>query len=256
VAGEVGLSSSHLHRLFAEWAGITPKKFLQCLTVAHAKESLKNGSSVLDAALEAGLSGPGRLHDLCVRLDGASPGEWKTGGCGWTLRAGFGESPLGACLLAEGPRGMCHLSFVETAEEETAWADLRSRWPGAALERDDSWAGGMTKRIFPFVRPPSSRSPLRAFVRGTPFQLLVWRALLEIPPGMLVSYGTLARGIGRPAAARAVGAAVGANPLAYLIPCHRVIRETGLPGRYRWGAERKQALIAWEGATTAAPGDG
>jgi AraC family transcriptional regulator of adaptative response/methylated-DNA-[protein]-cysteine methyltransferase len=248
LAGRAGLSQFHFHRLFATWAGVTPKDFLQCLTLAHAKELLCDGAPILDVALESGLSGPGRLHDLCVNLEAASPGELKSGGAGWTICFGFADSPFGKCLIAESPRGICHLSFVEN--EKTSLAELQSEWPQAKLKRDDSTAARLAARIF--ARPDDSHSQpaLRAFVRGTPFQVRVWRALLQVQPGALTSYGRLAAAIDKPTTARAVGAAVGQNPLAYLIPCHRVIRETGVIGDYHWGPIRKRAIIAWESSQT------
>jgi len=260
VAARAGLSPFHLHRLFSAWAGVTPKDFLQCLTLAHAKELLRTGESILDAALESGLSGPGRLHDLCVNLEAASPGELKSGGAGWTVSFGFAESPFGKCLLAKSPRGICRLSFVEN--EKPALTALQNDWPQAKLRCDDSAVARLAAKIFvgraidqsAGTDQPSPGSfgtartgaPLRAFVRGTPFQVRVWRALLAVPPGSLTSYGRLAAAIGQPSAARAVGAAVGQNPLAYLIPCHRVIRETGVIGNYHWGPIRKRAMIGWE----------
>jgi AraC family transcriptional regulator, regulatory protein of adaptative response / methylated-DNA-[protein]-cysteine methyltransferase len=251
LAGRAGLSRFHFHRLFSTWAGVTPKDFLQCLTLAHAKEMLRNGNSLLDVALESGLSGPGRLHDLCVNLEAASPGEVKSGGAGWTITFGFAESPFGKCLVAEGPRGICHLSFIESESEETALAALQEDWPQAKLKRADFVAARLARKIFTrhtMDQHTGSKTgtPLRAFVRGTPFQVRVWRALLQVQPGTLTSYGRLATAIGKPAASRAVGAAVGQNPLAYLIPCHRVIRETGVIGDYHWEQIRKRAMIAWE----------
>jgi len=247
IAGQAGLSPSHFHRLFSSWAGVSPKDFLQCLTLAHVKESLQNGKSILDSALDAGLSGSSRAHDLCVNLEAASPGEMKSGGKGWTIVAGFAETPFGACLIAESPRGICHLAFVDAGERDAAWAELEQNWPNAELRRDDSAAAKIAARIFT-QRGRHSRRALRAFVRGTPFQLRVWRALMQVPPGRITSYGRLAARMGMPNAARAVGSAVGANSLAYLIPCHRVIRETGAVGEYRWGDMRKRALLMWEGA--------
>lgn len=244
LAARAGLSPFHLHRLFSAWAGVTPKDFLQCLTLAHAKELLRQGESVLEVTLKSGLSGPGRLHDLCVNLDAASPGEWKSGGAGWTISFGFADSPFGSCLIAESPRGICHLSFVES--KKPALAGLQSSWPQAKLKQDDSAAMRLAAKIFAQPNGSRARSSLRAFVQGTPFQVRVWRALLQIPPGSLTSYGRLAAVIGQPAAARAVGAAVGQNPLAYLIPCHRVIRETGVMGNYHWGQIRKRAMVLWE----------
>jgi AraC family transcriptional regulator, regulatory protein of adaptative response / methylated-DNA-[protein]-cysteine methyltransferase len=248
LAQHAGLSSFHFHRLFSAWAGVTPKHFVQCLTLARAKESLRQGRSVLDAALDAGLSGPGRLHDLCLSLEAASPGEMKSGGAQWMIVAGFAACPFGTCLVAEGPRGICHLSFVETGNESAAWAELQEEWPNARLRREDSLAVRTTRALFASRDSSASRPPLRAFVTGTGFQVRVWRALVQIPPGHLVSYGRVAEVIGQPAAVRAVGTAVGRNPLAYLIPCHRVIRETGVIGGYRWGQVRKRIMVAWEGA--------
>ncbi len=249
LADYIGLSPFHFHRLFSAWAAITPKDFLQCLTLSHAKELLRKGDSVMDAALLSGLSGPGRLHDLCISLEAASPGELKSGGEGWTISAGFADSPFGPCLGAESPRGMCQLSFAESENGETEWNALQEDWPRARLRRDDATAARLADRIF----APPGRSPsgpaLRAFVQGTAFQVRVWRALLQVQPGTLVSYGRLASALGKPAAARAVGSAVGKNPLAYLIPCHRVIRETGVVGDYRWGQARKRAIMVWESAS-------
>lgn len=242
----VGLSQFYFHRLFSSWASITPKDFLQCLTLSHAKALLKEGKSVLDAALTAGLSGPGRLHDLCVSLEAASPGELKSGGKGWQIWAGFAASPFGPCLVAESPRGICHLSFVESEEGGAEWAALQEKWPQARLCRDDSAALHLADRVFKRSAPAHLQPALQAFVRGTAFQVRVWRALLQVRPGTLVSYGHLAAALGQPTAARAVGTAAGQNPLAYLIPCHRVIRETGVFGDYRWGRIRKRALVVWE----------
>lgn len=245
LAGVAGLTQYHFHRLFRSWAGITPKDFLQCLTLEHVKSLLRNGDSVLDASIDAGLSGPGRLHDLCVGLEAASPGEMKARGEGLRFTCGFAESPFGQCLVGETSRGVCHLAFVD-GEQEHGLAKLRAQWPGASLSRDDCAAREIVADVF--VRPKVERAPLRAYVRGTAFQVRVWRALLEVEPGSLVTYAQLASTVCGPKAARAVGAALGHNPLAYLIPCHRVIRETGVVGGYRWGETRKRAMIAWETA--------
>lgn len=242
-----GLSPFHFHRLFSAWAGVTPKDFLQCLTLGRVKDSLHRGKSILESALDAGLSGPGRAHDLCVNLEAASPGEMKSGGAGWTLLAGFTETPFGRCLIAESPRGICHLAFLDEEEEDAAWEELKENWPNANLRRNDSAAEKIAAQIFNHS-PRRSRSPIRALVKGTPFQLRVWRALVRVPSGRLTTYGRLAASLGIPKAARAVGSAVGANSLAYLIPCHRVIRGTGVIGEYRWGSLRKRALVAWENA--------
>jgi AraC family transcriptional regulator, regulatory protein of adaptative response / methylated-DNA-[protein]-cysteine methyltransferase len=247
LARRAGLSPFHFHRLFSQWAGVTPKDFVQCLTFARVKESLQAGKTILDSALDAGLSGPGRAHDLCVNLEAASPGEMKSGGAGWTLTAGFAETPFGIALIAESPRGICHLAFVEPEEKDPAWEELHANWPNARLRRNDAAAAKIAAQVFA-RRTGRSRRTLRAFVQGTPFQLRVWRALVRIPAGEVTTYGRLAVTLGNPKAARAVGSAVGANALAYLIPCHRVIRETGVIGEYRWGPVRKRALVAWENA--------
>lgn len=245
LARQVKLSPHHFHRLFCRWAGITPKDFLQCLTLSHARRMLLDGRSVLETALDAGLSGPGRLHDLCVSLEAASPGELKSGGADWTIKAGFAESPFGACLVGTGPRGICHLSFVESTNRRRALATINCDWPHARVQWDDDDAALQISPLFETPVEHRSRPPLRAFVRGTPFQVRVWRALLQVPRGRVVSYGRLAEKVCTPAA-RAVGSAVAANPLAYLIPCHRVIRATGVVGEYRWGRTRKKAILAWE----------
>lgn len=248
LAQRAGLSPSHFHRLFSNWAAITPKDFLQYLTLAHAKALLRRGQSVLDASIDAGLSSPGRLHDLTVSLEAASPGEMKSGGAGWVLYAGYADTPFGQCLLAESPRGICHLSFIESLNGKKEWEAMRAQWPQAEIQRDDQIAVRWTKLIFTQPDSKMTRPTLRAFVRGTPFQIRVWRALLQIQSGTLISYGQLATVVGNSGAARAVGTAVGQNALAFLIPCHRVIRETGAIGQYRWGSERKRAIIAWESA--------
>jgi len=241
-----GLSSFHFHRLFSRWAGITPKDFLQCLTLSHVKGLLEQGQSILTAALDAGLSGPSRLHDLCVSLEAASPGELKHGGAQWTIRAGFAESPFGTCLVGESPRGICHFSFVESMSRQSGSAAIQEAWPQARVRWDDDATARLVAALFKRPADVHARPTLRAFVQGTSFQIRVWRALLSVPAGHLISYGRLAAALGNRAAARAVGTAVGQNPLAYLIPCHRVIRDTGALGNYRWGPTRKRAIVAWE----------
>ncbi len=248
LADYAGLSPFHFHRLFSAWAGVTPKDFLQCLTLEHVKALLHEGESVLDAALDAGLSGPGRLHDLCVSLESASPGEVKSGGEGLTIAFGFADTPFGECVVGESQRGICHFSFVNGEGRDAARADLRSEWPKARLASDERVAARLAAKIFAQPNQSAERPTLRAFVKGTAFQLRVWRALLRVPAGCLVTYGRLATAVGQPAAARAVGGALGQNPLAFLIPCHRVIQETGAVGEYRWGALRKRAMIVWESA--------
>jgi len=245
LAQGAGLSPFHFHRLFSAWAGVTPKDFLQCLTLEHVKTRLRNGESVLDAALNTGLSGPGRLHDLCVSLEAVSPGEMKNGGADLDITFGLATTPFGQALIAETPRGICHLSFPE--KKSASPLDLlREQWPHAQFHRDDDRVRKVAEDIFAKEKPKGNRLTLRAFVRGTPFQVRVWRALLRVPSGSLISYGRLAAAVGLPRAARAVGSAVGANPLAFIIPCHRVIRETGALGNYRWDPIRKRAIIGWE----------
>ena len=256
LAAHVGLSPHHFHRLFSRWAGVTPKDFLQCLTLAHAKSSLRSGASVLDTSLDVGLSGPGRLHDLCVSLEAASPGEVKARGTGWKITAGFADSPFGICLAAESPRGICHLSFVDTRDRFNAEVAISRDWSNASLVWDDSLAESLVARMFPSREPDAAPTSLRAIVAGSPFQVRVWRALLAVQHGSVTSYGRLADAIGTPQAARAVGSAVAANSLAYLIPCHRVIRETGVLGEYRWDPIRKRALLAWEASVGEHYGDG
>lgn len=244
IAAAAGLSLSRFHRLFSAWAGTTPKDFLQCLTLSHARELLRQGESVLDSALDSGLSGPGRLHDLCVTLEAATPAEIKNRGAGMRIRAGVATSPFGQCLIGESPRGICHLSFFDEGNENHAIAEMNDEWPLAATSWDHDHAGSLCGKIFSHAA--SRHVPWKFHVRGTSFQLRVWRALLRVPPGALVSYGMIATAAGNPGAARATGTAVGSNAISYLIPCHRVIRETGIPGYYRWGGVRKRVMLAWE----------
>lgn len=249
LAAELGLSPFHCQRLFRRWAGISPKRFLQYLTVAHAKRLLAESQSVLETSLAGGLSGPSRLHDHFVTLEAVTPGEFRRRGEGLVIRYGVHDSPFGPMLLAVTGRGVCGLSFLDGQALETRLKALAESWPEARLVADRAATGAVAVRIFA-ARPDAGR-PLHLLVRGTNFQVRVWQALLDIPPGTLCSYRQLAGAVGRPAAARAVGAAVGANPIGYLIPCHRVIRGSGALGGYRWGLTRKQALQAWESARQA-----
>lgn len=246
LAARAGLSRFHFHRLFSRWAGVTPKDFLQCLTVRHVRERLRRGESVLEAALNEGLSSPGRLHDLCVTLEAATPGEIKSGGAGWTMECGFIDTAFGNCFIAISPRGVCHLAFVETRDRAAAAKPVIELWPNARLRWNQTLVEKLGAHIFQSRGASNAAVNLRAFVRATPFQLRVWRALLRVPSGALVSYGDLASSLGHPRAARAVGTAVAGNSLAFLIPCHRVIRETGVVGDYRWGHERKRLMLGWE----------
>ncbi len=247
VAAHLHLSPWHFQRLFARWAGISPKRFVQFLTVDYARELLTRRSNVLDASLESGLSGPGRLHDLFVHVDAVTPGEFKNGGLGLTIRFGLHDSPFGRCLLAVTERGICGLSFVDegAAAAEGAVAALRARWPAATLLRDPATTARMMAQIFP-INALAEPKPVHLLLKGTNFQLKVWEALLRVPAGEVTTYEGVAQAIQRPTAARAVGSAVGANAIAYLIPCHRVIRKSGIVEGYRWGTVRKQAILGWE----------
>jgi AraC family transcriptional regulator of adaptative response/methylated-DNA-[protein]-cysteine methyltransferase len=251
IAAQVELSPYHFERLFKRWAGTTPKRFLQCLRVEHAKQLLRDSRSVLDASLEAGLSGPSRLHDLFCTLEAVTPGEFKKGGEGLEIRHAVHSTPFGNCFVASTERGICRLGFCDREGEATeVLGALRSEWPRAQLVEDHGGTRPLIERVF---RGPGqgSRGPLHLFVRGTNFQVQVWRALLAIPDGHLLSYQDVARGLGRPSASRAVASAIAANPVAVLIPCHRVLRSSGAISGYRWGPERKRALIAYEAARAA-----
>jgi AraC family transcriptional regulator of adaptative response/methylated-DNA-[protein]-cysteine methyltransferase len=245
LAGIARVSEFHFHRLFSRWAGITPKELVKFLTAKHAKVLLRESQSVLDASLDSGLSGPGRLHDLLVSVDAVSPGEFKRRGEGMEIRYGFHPTPFGTCLIGATARGICHLSFLEqdsSSRRASTIRELRSDWPKAVLRHHPQSTREIAAKIFHRVR----YQKIPVLLVGTPFRLKVWEALLKIPSGHLLSYRDIARSIGNSRACRAVGAAVGANPVAYLIPCHRVIHETGIVGNYRWGRERKLAMLAWE----------
>lgn len=241
VAAAVGLSPHHFHRLFRRWAGTTPKRFLQLLTLEDAKRRLEDSRSVLQTAFTVGLSGPGRLHDLFVTVDGVTPGEFARGGRGVELTYGLAPTPFGSALIGRTHRGVCHMAFVDGGGEETAVAELADRWPEATLHRDDTAVDALAGTIFRGERPP-------LHVRGTNFQLRTWEALLRIPEGHVAAYSQVADGLGRPEAVRAVAGAVARNRVGWLIPCHRVIRKVGEAGDYRWGRARKRAMLAWESA--------
>jgi AraC family transcriptional regulator, regulatory protein of adaptative response / methylated-DNA-[protein]-cysteine methyltransferase len=245
VAASIGLSEYHFQRLFTQWVGISPKRFLQFLTKEHAKELLENSSSVLDAAYETGLSGPGRLHDLFITYEAVTPGEYKKKGAGLTIHYGFHPSPFGECLIAVTGRGICNLAFVETGDRQVVLAALNSSWLGADLLENGEVTRPYVALIFGML-DGEPKSSISLYLKGTSFQLKVWEALLMVPAGSLVSYGDLARKVGIPGAARAVGNAVGDNPIPVLIPCHRVIRNDGFIGSYRYGSARKKALLGWE----------
>jgi AraC family transcriptional regulator of adaptative response/methylated-DNA-[protein]-cysteine methyltransferase len=247
VAAHLGLSEFHFQRLFHRWAGVSPKSFLQLLTLNHAKRLLAGSASVLEASIEAGLSGPGRLHDLFVGLDAMTPGEFKAQAA--TLEIGWGvhPTPYGSALIATTARGVCGFSFLaDEASDARALAELHARWPGATLRHDLARTAAVAAEVSARMAGQPAGKPLALLLAGTPFQTQVWRALLAIPEGMVCSYGQLARLAGYPGASRAVGAALGANPIGYLIPCHRVVRASGAAGDYRWGTARKRVLLATE----------
>jgi len=241
LAAEIGLSEYHFQRLFTRWAGISPKRFLQFLTREHAKELLARSGNLLEATYAAGLSGPGRLHDLFVQTEAVTPGEYKSKGAGVDITYGFHPSPFGECLLALTERGICFLAFVEN-NRSTALDQLRGTWPNARLSESPSRTAPVVERIF----SPNHAVPILVHLRGTNFQIKVWEALLRLQPGDVTSYQALAEQIGLPGAARAIGNAVAHNPLAYLIPCHRVLQKTGHFGNYRYGSSRKKAILGWE----------
>ena len=254
VANHVGLSEHHLQRVFTRWAGISPKRFLQFQTVEHAKTLLRDSRSVLDTTYSTGLSGGGRLHDLFITLEAVTPGEYKTGGAGLRIARGFHDSPFGECLIASTERGIAGLSFVMDGDRNAAVAELESRWPGATFVDDARAIHRAAERIFSAWQPESLdakstsavQTPLSLLVRGTNFQVRVWEALLRIPPGSVSTYEEVASAIGQSSATRAVATAIARNPVAYLIPCHRVIRKTGAFGEYHWGATRKVAMLMRE----------
>jgi AraC family transcriptional regulator of adaptative response/methylated-DNA-[protein]-cysteine methyltransferase len=243
IAREVHLSEFHFNRLFRRWAGVTPRQYLAFVTARAAKGLLAASPSVLEAAYAVGLSGPGRLHDLMVTLEAVTPGELRSLGAGLTLTAGFSDTPFGRALLGATPRGLSHLSFVEPGTEARALAALEAAWPGAHLVRDDAAAAALAARVWGAVRAGRA---LTLAVQGTNFQLKVWQALLQIGSHSLTTYAELAQAIGAPDSARAVGNAIGANPVAWLIPCHNVLRKDGALGGYHWGEDRKRAMLAWQ----------
>ena len=244
IAASVGLSEFHFQRLFQRWAGVSPKRFLQYQTAQEAKRVLQETGDLLEASYSAGLSGPGRLHDLIVNIDAVTPGEYKRGGAGLVISWGVHASPFGDCLLAQTARGVCALEFLQPETEDEALVRLRTLWENARIEHAPKLTAAVAARIFD---PEAKRqAPLALLVKGTNFQIKVWEALLRIPAGRITTYAGIAGSLGAPRAARAVGSAVAANAIGYLIPCHRVIRNTGAFGEYRWGALRKRVLLSAE----------
>ena len=260
LAAELAMSPFHVQKLFKRWAGISPKRFLQTLTLAHARALLRESRPVLDASFAAGLSGPGRLHDLFVHIEAMTPGEYKNLGRGLVIEHGTVATPFGECLIAQTERGVCALEFLGTNmrgpgaigewTQESALARLRAHWPDASFIAGADAVAHTGQMVFDRAFKADGDGELRLLVKGSNFQVQVWRALLRVPEGHLIAYGDLARRIGRPAATRAVASAVGGNPISVVIPCHRVLRRHGELGGYGWGLARKLALLGWEQART------
>ncbi|MPR07116.1 methylated-DNA--[protein]-cysteine S-methyltransferase [Microvirga tunisiensis] len=245
IADHVGLSTTHVHHLFRRWAGLSPKAFLQALTLDNAKALLSDSASVLDATYEVGLSGPARLHDLFVTHEAMTPGDYKAGGSGLTMRFGFHPSPFGEAVLIATDRGLAGLGFVDNGDRQAALSDLTRRWPKAEYVEDEAATAPLARRIF----NPSqwqAEQPLRVVLIGTDFEVRVWQTLLRIPRDRATTYSDIARHIGNPSACRAVGAAVGKNPVSFVVPCHRVLGRSGALTGYHWGLTRKQAILGWE----------
>jgi AraC family transcriptional regulator of adaptative response/methylated-DNA-[protein]-cysteine methyltransferase len=245
IAQAAGVTADELHHLFRRWAGLTPKAFIQALTIDRAREVLRDSASVLDAAYEVGLSGPGRLHDLFVAHEAMSPGEWKSGGEGLTMRYGYHASPFGTALVIATERGLAGLAFADPGEERDALLDIQRRWPRATYVEDNAGTAALARRIFSqSLWTPDQ--PLRVVMIGTDFEVRVWETLLKIPMGRASTYSEIARRLGKPNAARAVGAAVGKNPISFVVPCHRVLGKSGDITGYHWGLTRKRAMLGWE----------
>ena len=249
IAEAVQLAPHELTALFRRWAGLTPKAFLQAVTLDHARRLLDDGLPLLDAAFEAGLSGPSRLHDLFVTHEAVSPGEYKSGGEGLDIAFDFVPSPFGLALPMVSPRGLCGLAFCDEGGEVAAFEDMRRRWPRARYTRSPEQIAPLARRIF---EPDQWRpdQPLRVFLIGTDFEVRVWETLLGIPLGCATTYGTLAETLDKPKAARAVGSAVGRNPISFVVPCHRVVGKAGALTGYHWGLTRKRAMLGWEAGKT------
>ncbi len=248
VAAKVALSPFHFQRLFTEWAGVSPKKFLQYITVAHAKKMLtETGATLFDTAIDTGLSGTSRLHDLFIGIEGMTPGEYKNGGENLSINYSYAETPFGKILVASTPKGICHIGFAD--DEHAALQVLINSFPNANYKQVVDLA--QQHALFIFTQDWSKPEHIKLHIKGTPFQLKVWETLLKIPAGRLTTYGSIAKQIQSPKAFRAVGTAIGDNPVAFLIPCHRIIQSTGTIGDYRWGRMRKTMMIGWEAAREA-----
>lgn len=244
VAGQVHLSPFHFQRMFREWAGVSPKKFLQYISVEHAKNLLRQNVSLFDASFETGLSGTSRLHDLFISIEGMTPGEFKRGGDQLQINYSFAETPFGDVIIATTKKGVCHLSFVK--EEKEGMETLAAVFPKAEIVQKTDILQQDALRFF--KGDWTDLTQVKLHLKGTPFQLKVWKSLLQIPPGTLSTYAAVAANVQSPRASRAVGTAIGNNPVAFLIPCHRVIRATGVIGDYHWGTHRKTAILGWESA--------
>ncbi|MET0169395.1 MAG: bifunctional helix-turn-helix domain-containing protein/methylated-DNA--[protein]-cysteine S-methyltransferase [Aliihoeflea sp.] len=250
LAAEVGETPLGLQKLFTRWAGLSPKAFLQAVTLNHARRLLDDGLPLLDASYEVGMSGPGRLHDLFVTHEAMSPGDYKTRGAGLTIRYGWHISPFGVALIMVTDRGLAGLSFNDAGQEKEAFADMSGRWPNADFVEDMSATAPYAARIFDPARWREDE-PLRVVLIGTDFQVSVWEALLKIPMNRARTYSQIAGEIGRPKASRAVGAAIGANPVSFVVPCHRALGKSGALTGYHWGLTRKRAILGWEAGQTA-----
>ncbi len=246
IAAHLHLSPFHFQRLFSRWAGVSPKRYLQILTVERAKELLREARPLLEVSDALGLSSGSRLYDHFVHLEAATPGEFKSGGAGLAIEYGVHDTPFGPAFIAVTPRGVCSFEFVDGAQCGEALAELRKTWPRATVTENLESTGSVIRKMFDTSIAPDR--PISLYVSGTNFQISVWRALLQIPQANVVTYSEVAHAIGHPGSARAVGQAVGANPVALLIPCHRVIRQSGELGGYHWGTVRKHAIHAWEEA--------
>jgi AraC family transcriptional regulator of adaptative response/methylated-DNA-[protein]-cysteine methyltransferase len=247
LAQRVHLSPEGLHQLFTRWAGLSPKAFLQAVTLDHARKMLDQSASILETSLESGLSGPGRLHDLFVTHEGMPPGAYKTKGSGLLVAYGFHPSPFGIALVMVTDYGLCGLAFADPGGEQAALSDMRSRWPNAQYAEDSARTAPFAAQIFADMKA-RTRQPLRVTLIGTDFEIRVWETLLKIPAGKASTYGEIATAVGSPKAARAVGAAVGRNPISFVVPCHRVIGKSGQLTGYHWGLTRKKAMLGWESA--------